>query len=150
MNDFKMVFNEGNSSVNPSFSGGKSSIEIPFENVTTVVGNLQDKTIAPTLDEQQVIPDPGKDGLSKVTVRSGQPLWDDGYEHGLRDGDKTFEFVQELPATEWVIEHNLEKYPSVSVVDPNKNIIYGDVTYLTTSLLKINFTALTSGIAYLN
>ena len=149
MNDFNMNFNEGNSQINPSFSSGSGGIRTTFKGLKKAT-NLQAKDVDPTLDEQNVVADVGRDGLSRVTVRSGQPLWDDGYNHGLADGDKNFVFVQAIPATEWIIEHDLEKYPSVSVVDPNNNSILGDVTYLSTSLLKINFTALTSGTAYLN
>lgn len=73
------------------------------------------------------------------------------FEHiNTKIGDKNFIFVQALPSTEWTIQHDLDKYPSVSVVDPNNNSIFGDVTYLSKSLLKVNFTALTSGVAYLN
>ena len=149
MNNFSMVFNDGGSNINTSFSSGDGGMRTSFKDVKKPV-NLQDKSVDPTLEEQNVVPDVGRDGLSSVTVRSGQSLWDDGYVHGLRDGDKNFVFTQAIPAMEWTIEHNLEKYPSVSVVDPNNNNIYGDVTYLSTSLLKISFTALTSGIAYLN
>jgi hypothetical protein len=64
--------------------------------------------------------------------------------------DKTFVFAQAVPATTWNIIHNLEKFPSVSVVNSNNIIMYGNTTYTDNNNLTINFTAGFSGKAYLN
>ena len=64
--------------------------------------------------------------------------------------DKFFEFTQNVASDEWVIEHNLDKYPSVNVVDSAGTIITGEVTYLSNNVLKINFQASFAGKAYLN
>ena len=46
--------------------------------------------------------------------------------------------------------HNLETFPSVSVVNENEILMYGDTTYIDDNNLKITFSAGFSGKAYLN
>lgn len=65
-------------------------------------------------------------------------------------GDKTDVFVQSVPALVWTINHNLNKYPSVSVVNINNVIMYGDTTYIDENNLQITFSAEFSGKAYMN
>ena len=64
--------------------------------------------------------------------------------------DKTFVFTQSVTSSEWVIQHNLSKFPSVSAVDSNNEIYWGNVTYVDSNNLKINFSIPFSGKAYLN
>ena len=64
--------------------------------------------------------------------------------------DKTFVFEQGTTASEWVIQHDLSKFPSVSAVDSNNEIYWGNVTYIDSNNLKINFSIPFSGKAYLN
>ena len=64
--------------------------------------------------------------------------------------DKYFCFEQSVASDEWIILHNLDKYPSVTVVDSAGTIITGEVTYLDNAILKISFQAPFSGKAYLN
>ena len=64
--------------------------------------------------------------------------------------DKNFVFTQNNPAVTWTITHDLDKFPSVSVVDSANEIVYGEVTYTNTNLLTVTFTAAFSGKAYLN
>ena len=65
-------------------------------------------------------------------------------------GDKTFTFTQPTPSVQWTIQHNLNKFPSVSVVNNNNILMYGNTTYVDTNNLIITFTAGFSGKAYLN
>lgn len=53
-------------------------------------------------------------------------------------------------ASIWDITHNLDRYPSVTVVDTGGNVVVGDVEYLTTSHIRVHFSAEFSGKAYLN
>ena len=64
--------------------------------------------------------------------------------------DKTFVFTQPSPATTWTINHGLNKFPSVSVVNNNNILMYGNTTYTDKNNLTINFSAGFSGKAYLN
>ena len=64
--------------------------------------------------------------------------------------DKNFVFTQNNPAVTWTITHDLDKFPSVSVVDSANEIVYGDVIYTNTNSLTVTFTAAFSGKAYLN
>ena len=64
--------------------------------------------------------------------------------------DKTFEFTQGVPATTWNIQHNLGKFPSVSVINNNNVVINGEVTYIDNNNVQLNFSAGFSGKAYLN
>lgn len=51
--------------------------------------------------------------------------------------------------SQWNINHNLDKYPSVSVVDTNDEIIIAGVTYTDRNNLTIDFKNNTAGKAYL-
>tara|TARA_R110002126_G_scaffold137390_1_gene281832 strand:+ start:1062 stop:1766 length:705 start_codon:yes stop_codon:yes gene_type:complete len=64
--------------------------------------------------------------------------------------DKTFIFNQGVPAAQWVISHNLGKFPSVSVVNNNKVLINGEVEYIDNNNLTVTFSAGFAGQAYLN
>ena len=64
--------------------------------------------------------------------------------------DKTFVFNQDAPAAVWDITHNLGKFPSVSAVDTQKTIYWGNVNYISTNRLTITFTSAFAGQAFLN
>jgi hypothetical protein len=64
--------------------------------------------------------------------------------------DKTFTFTQATPSTTWNIQHNLNKFPSVSVVNNNNILMYGETAYIDKNNLTITFSAGFSGKAHLN
>lgn len=68
----------------------------------------------------------------------------------LESGDKHYTHVQNNPSSSWIITHNLEKYPSVHVVDTSKNVVLGEIIYNTINQITINFSAPFSGEAFLN
>lgn len=64
--------------------------------------------------------------------------------------DKHFVFTKSTPDSVWEITHNLDKYPSVTVVDSAGSVVIGDITYTSKSALTVTFSAAFSGKAYLN
>ena len=64
--------------------------------------------------------------------------------------DKTFVFTQGVPATTWNVQHNLQKFPSVSVVNNNDLLMNGEITYIDNNNITCNFSAAFAGKAYLN
>lgn len=69
---------------------------------------------------------------------------------GLVTADRFFTFTQASASATWTIQHNLEKYPSVTVIDSANDVVYGNTTYTDENNLIINFSAPFSGKAYLN
>jgi len=63
---------------------------------------------------------------------------------------RSFVYNQSIASDTWVITHNLNSYPSVTVVDSSGNVVVGAVTYNSVDQITINFTAAFSGNAYLN
>lgn len=57
--------------------------------------------------------------------------------------------TQGTPSTTWTITHALGGYPSVSVVDSARTVVFGEVNYLSTTQVVVNFSAAFSGYAYL-
>lgn len=79
--------------------------------------------------------------------------WDVLVRGGVGEGsgeDKSYVHVQGIASSVWIIPHNMNKYPSVSVVDSGGSIVEGDVTYNDINNLTITFTAPFGGRAYLN
>ena len=58
--------------------------------------------------------------------------------------------TQSGSASTWTITHNLGYYPAVSIVDSGENLVIGDVTYISTNILSVSFTASFGGKAYLS
>lgn len=69
---------------------------------------------------------------------------------GLRQALDTFVFEQGVASSVWEIEHNLGKYPSVSIVDTAGNEIIASVKYPDENNVVITMTSEFKGKAYLN
>jgi len=64
--------------------------------------------------------------------------------------DKHFTFNQATPANPWNVQHNLNKFPSVTVALPSGQVGQADVTYIDENNLTITFAGAESGKAYMN
>lgn len=64
--------------------------------------------------------------------------------------DRRYIHEQGSAESVWTINHNMNCYPSVTVVDSAKSTVIGHVQYIDTNNLTITFTAAFKGIAYLN
>lgn len=83
--------------------------------------------------------------LSNGTITNGDPAVmsssgsvDRHYKTAIMNGDV------------WEIEHNLGKFPSITVVDTANNVIYADVTYDDLNNVTITFASSVTGYAYFN
>jgi hypothetical protein len=68
----------------------------------------------------------------------------------LEDKDKNYIHNQMSASSTWSVQHDLNKFPSVSVVDSGNNMVVGDVEYIDENNLTITFNASFSGKAYIN
>lgn len=57
---------------------------------------------------------------------------------------------QIVPSTTWTIDHNLNKFPSVTVIDSVNNVVVGDIEYVSNSQIILTFSVQFSGKAFLN
>ena len=70
----------------------------------------------------------------------------------LKEGvyDKAYEYTQSTASDTWIINHNLNKYPSITVVDSGGNQVYGDVKYLNKNTVELKYSYPFSGTAFFN
>ena len=70
---------------------------------------------------------------------------------GGSGGGVASEFIhnQVIPNNNWIIVHNLGKYPVVTVVDSSGNVFIGDIVYNNSNTLTITFSSTFGGMAYL-
>lgn len=73
-----------------------------------------------------------------------------GLEEALNHADKTFIYEQAVASATWQIQHNLDKYPSVEVIDTANNKIETAVEWIDENNLIVRMNAATKGKAYLN
>ena len=64
--------------------------------------------------------------------------------------DKTHRHVQNVSSDTWTINHNLNKYPSVTVQDSAGSIVVGEITYDNKNTITLTFSGAFSGEAHLN
>lgn len=62
----------------------------------------------------------------------------------------TYTHEQGIAANVWTINHNLNKHPSVMVVDSGGTVVSGNITYIDTNTIELTFNAAFKGTAYLN
>ena len=65
-------------------------------------------------------------------------------------GDKNFVFNQAVASATWIVQHNLNKFPSCTMVLGTGQQGYGDVTFIDENNLTITFSGAVSGKAYIN
>ena len=58
--------------------------------------------------------------------------------------------AQGVASSTWTVTHNLNKFPSVTIVDSNEEQIFGVVDYQSANTIVLTFSAAISGKAYLN
>jgi hypothetical protein len=66
------------------------------------------------------------------------------------DGDKTFVHVQYEASEVWHINHNLNKYPVVTVIDSAGSVVVGNIEYIDINNITVSFTGGFSGRAICN
>jgi len=130
-----------------------------FEGKSIILAELNDINKFGTYVVEAIVEHPTETNFFVVTVTniesSGVMAVDATYifsefARPISNDDKTFVFVQATPSTDWSIQHNMNKFPSVAVVNNNNILMYGDTTYVDKNNLTINFSAGFSGKAYLN
>jgi len=89
---------------------------------------------------------------TRKTYRFTGATWEEfnqGGGGGGGTGDKT-DVITVAASNPWVINHSLNKYPSVTTIDSNGYQVFGDVEYISMSQVKVHFGASFSGKAILN
>lgn len=64
--------------------------------------------------------------------------------------DVTYVHIQGVPATTWNVTHNLNKFPSVSIINSIDEVVYGLITYVDANNITLQFSASFSGRAFFN
>jgi hypothetical protein len=64
--------------------------------------------------------------------------------------DKNFVFPQDVASATWTVQHNLDKFPSCTMVLSTGQQGFGDVTFIDENNLTITFASAETGKAYIN
>lgn len=59
-------------------------------------------------------------------------------------------YTQNFLRSTWIINHNLNRYPSVTITDTNNQVMLAEITYNNANTITINFSEGVQGTAYLN
>lgn len=70
--------------------------------------------------------------------------------HTVTINSKTYVYEQGIASNTWEIEHNLGKYPSVTIVDSAGTIFTASVEYNSENICTVYINGATKGKAYLN
>jgi hypothetical protein len=64
--------------------------------------------------------------------------------------DKHYVHLQNLAASTWIVVHNLDKHPAITVVDSAGTLVEGDLQHDSLNQATLTFSAPFSGAAYCN
>ena len=96
------------------------------------------------------------DQLTDVNIPSPVPGQALIYENGkwiaktFAATDASYEHIQAVASDTWTVNHNLNKYPSVTIVDSANDEVEGNVNHVSKTQLTITFSAAFSGKAFLD
>ena len=93
--------------------------------------------------------------VSEVLVKPAESVFNTLGIQGLAgtngtDADKHYAHAQGVAASVWNINHNLNKFPSVTVIDSGNNIVEGETNYTDLNNVILTFSGAFSGKAYFN
>lgn len=131
------------------------NIEITFgNNIPTIIDKIK------SLEKQQPLMEKSQ-GIGTVTwgditdaptipTKTTQLQNDAGFITAENVHSTTYVHNQLSTSNEWIIQHNLLKFPSITVVDSAGSVVIGDITYTSENEIRLNFQGAFSGKAYLN
>ena len=94
--------------------------------------------------------DPGAAGATGATGPQGPQGPPGSGGGGSGSAGITFVYYQSIPSSTWSINHNLNKFPSITVVDTTGRELEGDLSYIDANNSMVTFNQSVSGEAYLN
>ena len=71
-------------------------------------------------------------------------------EYDASTSDKNYLWNQTSDSTQWIVNHGLNKYCSVSITDNNKQEVYANVVYDSLNTVTLTFSRAISGFAFFN
>ena len=72
------------------------------------------------------------------------------FQNPSTSGDSSFVYAQAVAEDTWNIQHNMGKFPSITVIDTANTVVTGQYTYIDNNNVTLNFSAAFAGKAYLN
>jgi|TARA_B110000879_G_scaffold137084_1_gene178937 hypothetical protein len=72
------------------------------------------------------------------------------FQNPSTSGDSSFAYTQAVAEDTWNIQHNMGKFPSITVIDTANTVVTGQYTYIDNNNVTLNFSAAFAGKAYLN
>ena len=120
---------------------GEQSSKVVIKNNIGNTTSVQ-KTATNLFDDQSQS-NSSKTNTQKTTSSSSNDI-------SLLVQDKHYTHDQGSPSNIWAIQHNLEKHPSITIVDTTGSTIQGSVDYIDLNSVLITFNTSFSGLAYLN
>lgn len=87
---------------------------------------------------------------SSVSMQTPAPASVSVSKFAVGSGDAHYTHTQSNASDQWIITHNLNKNPAVSVVDDGGNVLITEVRYDSANRLTVLFNGAESGKAYLN
>ena len=112
--------------------------ELTEEQYSEITPKEKELYLTPDTTEQDIasaIQDHNSNPLSHADIRA------------LTD---TFIHEQGVASAVWTVQHNLNKYPSVTVVDSSGNELMTEIEYVDTNTVQITMNGASKGRAYLN
>ena len=131
--------------------------DIPAATTTTLGGIKVGNNLSITPDGTLSATGEGGSGTTDYTALTNLPTLNGvkitgnktAADYGIKE-DKTYVFSQAFATMEWNITHNLNKYPSVIVVDDNFVQVMAEIQYVNLNTVKIKFTQGFTGKVFLN
>lgn len=157
--EVREVFESGGYKVEPTFG---TTIPLPGDKIKQITDTpLQESVQGPAGDPGPIGPQGYSINYSWSGTQLGVKREDEtSYSYTDLKGEKgdqglpghsvTYTHTQITPLSVWNIQHNLDKRPSVSIVDSGGSLIMGSVTYLDNNNIELSFSSSFAGYAYLN
>ena len=93
---------------------------------------------------------PGQTGNNIIDINAGGCVTRINLNNTVNVKPQSFEFIQDVAATIWDVQHNLGYNPNVRLEDSNGVDIIGSIEHLSTNRLKVTFNQAVAGKAYLS
>lgn len=128
----------------------RDSVEVTVGQRNTAEVDASNTRFLPVYTDDTTIEYNNQNKLQVIGITDGNDIITYQDIADVIEAQKTYVFEQAIASSTWEIEHNLNKFPSVTVVDSAGDIIMCNVNYVDKNNIRIDFSAEFGGKAYLN